>query len=74
MNETTRLLDRWMALKGHKTDAAAARALGVARQTVSHWRRRGSHADAATIVRLCADCGEDLAACLKRIAGEQRAA
>jgi hypothetical protein len=62
-----------MALRGHESDAAAARDLGITRAAISHWRRRNSHADAATIVRMCGDCGEDLAACLGRIAAEQAA-
>lgn len=70
MNETCRLLGRWKVHHGLTTDAAAARKLGISRGAVSHWRTRGSHADAATIVRMCDDLGEDLAACLMRIAKE----
>lgn len=73
-NETLRLLARWKLLQGVSSDAEAARKLGLSRQAISHWRRRGSHADAATIVRLCGDCGEDLAECLGRIAAEARRA
>lgn len=74
MNETCQLLDRWKLLRGFQSDAEAARHLGIGRQAVSHWRVRGSHADAASIVLMCEELGEDLGACLKRIAAERRAA
>jgi hypothetical protein len=72
VNETLRLLARWKAVHGITSDAEAARRLGISRAAVSHWRTRGSHADAHTIVRMCKDCDEDLAECLGRIAGEPR--
>ena len=71
-NATVRLFDRWKALQGLESDAAAAAKLGVTRGRVSHWRRRGSHAEADLIVRMCNDLGEDLSACLMEIANEKR--
>lgn len=73
MNATVRLLDRWMRHKGFKTDAEAARELGTNRATLNHWRKRGSHASADFIVRMCEDLNENLAVCLRRIANEQKA-
>lgn len=70
-NETVRLLERWKRSQGIEGDSEAARALGIARQTVSNWRTRNSHADAALIVLMCHELGEDLGACLLRIAHEQ---
>ena len=71
MTETLALLGRWMAHHGITHDAEAARQLGITRAAISNWRCRNSQADAGTIVRMCGDLGEDLAACLKRIAAEQ---
>jgi hypothetical protein len=73
MNETVRLFERWKREHGLKTDAEAARKLGIKRQTVDNWRHRGSHAEADLIVRMCEDLSEDLSRCLKRIAAERKA-
>jgi transcriptional regulator with XRE-family HTH domain len=71
MTETVRLFDRWKAYNRFQTDSEAARRLGVGRQAVSHWRIRGSVADAATLSRMCRDLGEDFGDVLARVAGEQ---
>jgi predicted transcriptional regulator len=79
-NETVRLFDRWKAHKAKEmglrsiSDYEAARLLGISRNAVSQWRNRPSQAGAHLIVRMCADLGEDLSACLLRVASDSKAA
>lgn len=72
MTATVELLDRWKARTGVTSDAAAARRLGLTRAAISHWRRRGTQAEPAVILRMCRDCGADVRDVFLQIARESR--
>ena len=59
MNATLELFGRWKEAKGLTSDPVAAAVLGVAKQTVSNWRTRGSQAEAHLIAKMTRDLGED---------------
>ena len=41
MSELLRIIDEWKDRHGQPSDASIARAIGVAPQTISSWRKRG---------------------------------
>lgn len=41
MSELLRIIDDWKDRHGQPSDASIARAIGVAPQTISSWRKRG---------------------------------
>lgn len=41
MSELLRIIDEWKDRHGRPSDASIARAIGVAPQTISSWRKRG---------------------------------
>lgn len=58
MSTTFSLFERWKASKGHTSDAAAAKALGVTRAAVSLWRQ-GRNGKASVLEKMARDLGED---------------
>lgn len=56
---TSKLLDAWKTKRNIESDAAAALALGAAKNTVSQWRNGLRHANAAMAARMAKDIGLD---------------
>lgn len=71
MNATTKLLDKFRAVRSLPSDNAAAIALGVHRATVSGWRQRGTQAEAHVIAQMARAVGEDEALWLSLIESER---
>lgn len=61
MSELVALIDDYKDRVGGPSDASIARAIGVARQTVSAWRQRGIHdmPERETLTKLAALIGVD---------------
>jgi hypothetical protein len=68
---TQQLFDRYKCMQGLSADNAAALALGIKRQTVSNWRRRGTQAEPRLIQAMCDALEEDAAPWLIRVQHEQ---
>lgn len=61
MSELVSMIDEYKDRVGGPSDASIGRAIGVARQTISSWRRRGIHdlPERSTLIALADLLGRD---------------
>jgi len=71
MTATTDLLDLYKERLGYDSDNAAAKSLGLSRQTLSNWRVRLSQGEPYVIERICAALDMESGPWLLRLLSEQ---